>query len=118
MLNFPSSVRVFFCVVPIDMRRSFDSLSELVREHIGEDPLTGHLFVFRNKNQDSVKVLYWDRDGYAIWYKRLEKGSFSLPGSVGGGIEIDSKSFSMLLNGFDLQKVKKQKRYAISGSSG
>ncbi len=116
MLNFPASVRVFFCVLPIDMRRSFDTLSEMVREHIGEDPLSGHLFVFRNKNQDCVKVLYWDGDGFAIWYKRLQRGSFSLPGNVGGGIEIDSTSFSMLLNGVDLQSIKKQKRYALSGS--
>jgi transposase len=116
VLNFPASVRVFFCVLPIDMRRSFDTLSEMVREHIGEDPLSGHLFVFRNKNQDCVKVLYWDGDGFAIWYKRLQRGSFSLPGNVGGGIEIDSTSFSMLLNGVDLQSIKKQKRYALSGS--
>ena len=114
MLNFPASVRVFFCVLPIDMRRSFDRLSEMVREHIGENPLSGHLFVFRNKNRDCVKILYWDRDGYAIWYKRLAKGTFSLPGSVGGGIEIDSTSFSMLLNGVDLQAVKKQKRYDLA----
>lgn len=113
-MNFPASVRVFFCVLPIDMRRSFDTLSEMVREHIGEDPLSGHLFVFCNKNQDCVKVLYWDGDGFAIWYKRLQRGSFSLPGNVGGGIEIDSTSFSMLLNGVDLQSIKKQKRYQIS----
>jgi transposase len=117
MLNLPASVRVFFCVLPIDMRRSFDTLSEMVREHIGEDPLSGHLFVFRNKNQDCVKILYWDRDGYAIWYKRLQRGTFSLPSNVGGGIEIDSTSFSMLLNGLDLQSIKKQKRYAVAGAS-
>jgi transposase len=114
MLNFPASVRVFFCVLPIDMRRSFDTLSKLVREHIKEDPLSGHLFVFRNRNQDCVKVLYWDRDGYAIWYKRLQRGSFSLPGNVGDGIEIDSTSFSMLLHGVDLREVRKPKRYTIS----
>jgi transposase len=117
MLNFPASVRVFFCVLPIDMRRSFDRLAEMVREHMGEDPLSGHLFVFRNKNRDCVKILYWDRDGYAIWYKRLAKGTFSLPGSVGGGIEIDSTSFSMLLNGVDLQAIKKQKRYELAAAS-
>lgn len=117
MLNLPASVRVFYCVLPVDMRRSFDSLAEMAREHVGEDPLSGHLFVFKNKNQDCVKILYWDRDGYAIWYKRIQKGTFSLPSNVGGGIEIDATSFSMLLNGVDFDKVKKQKRYEVPAMS-
>ena len=117
MLNFPPSVRVFFCVMPVDMRRSFDSLAEMVRLCIGENPLSGHLFVFRNKSQDCVKILYWDRDGYAIWYKRLQKGTFSVPSNVGQGIEIDSTSFSMLLNGVDLQSIKKQRRYAVPAAT-
>jgi transposase len=116
MLNLPASVKVFFCILPIDMRRSFDTLSEMVRTNIGEDPLSGHLFVFRNRNQDCVKILYWDRDGYAIWYKRLQKGAFTLPSNVGGGVEIDSASFSMLLNGLDIQSIKKQRRYEVVGA--
>ncbi len=116
-MNLPASVRVFFCVLPIDMRRSFDTLAEMVRMNIGEDPLSGHLFVFRNRNQDCVKILYWDRDGYAIWYKRLQKGAFNLPSNVGSGIEIDSASFLMLLNGLDIQSIKKQRRFEmVSGS--
>jgi transposase len=65
MLNLPASVQILYCVVPVDMRRSFSSLAEIVRTAIGEEPMSGHLFVFRNKNEDSVKVLYWDKDGCA-----------------------------------------------------
>lgn len=111
MLNFPATMQIFFCVVPIDMRRSFDTLSEIVRGSLGQEPRSGHLFVFRNKAEDCVKVLYWDRDGYAIWYKRLEKGKFALPCSTAAGLEISAANFSMLLNGFDLKKVERQKRY-------
>jgi transposase len=112
MLNLPSSVRILYCVVPVDMRRSFDSLAEIVRSALGEEPMSGHLFVFRNKNEDSVKVLYWDRDGYAIWYKRLEKGKFALPRGTSAGVQIDSTTFSMLLHGVDLKAAHRQARYA------
>lgn len=117
MLNLPASVQIYFCVVPVDMRRSFDSLAELVRTSLGHDPKSGHLFVFRNKAEDCVKLLYWDRDGYAIWYKRLEKGTFALSSATSAGVEIDSVTFSMLLNGFDLSKVQRQKRYSTSAMS-
>lgn len=111
MLNLPPIVQIFFCVVPVDMRRSFDSLAEIIRTAMQEEPRSGHLFVFRNKNEDSVKVLYWDRDGYAIWYKRLERGKFSLPRGTSASVQIDSTTFSMLLNGIDLKAAYKQKRY-------
>jgi transposase len=109
---FPSNVPVYFCVVPIDMRRSFDSLSEIVRESLGQEPRSGHLFVFRNKPEDCVKVLYWDRNGYAIWYKRLEKGTFRLPSAAGASLEITSSEFTMLLEGFDLMKLQRQNRWS------
>jgi transposase len=112
MLNLPATVQIFFCVVPVDMRRSFDTLAEIVRTSLGQEPLSGHLFVFRNKSEDCVKILYWDRDGYALWYKRLQKGTFRLPSSTAAGLEIDQATFSMLLNGMDMQKMTRQKRYA------
>lgn len=111
-MNYLATAQIFFCVVPIDMRRSFDSLAELVRESLGQEPRSGHLFIFRNKTEDRVKILYWDRDGYVIWYKRLEKGKFTLPVAAGSGVEIDAATFSMLINGVDLKKTKKQKRYS------
>lgn len=96
------------------MRRSFDSLAEQVRTQMGEEPLSGHMFLFRNKSEDKLKVLWWDRDGFALFYKRLEKGKFSLPASTGGTLEIDSSVFSMLLHGFDAGAMKRQKRYEVS----
>lgn len=103
----PPNVSVYFCVLPIDMRRSFDSLSEIVRESLGQEPRSGHLFIFRNKSEDSVKILYWDRNGYAIWYKRLERGKFKLPTTAGSSVEVNATDFSMLVEGFDPAKVKR-----------
>ena len=79
MLRLPASVRVYLCLLPVDMRRSFDGLASMAEQVVGQDPLSGHLFVFRGRRGDRVKVLYWDRDGYALWYKRLEKGVFRFP---------------------------------------
>ena len=71
-------VQVWVATTPVDMRKSFDSLAEVVRSFLGRDPLSGSLFVFRNKGGQLVKVLWWDRDGLAIYYKRLERGVFPL----------------------------------------
>ena len=118
MLSLPPSMQIYFCVVPIDMRRSFDTLAEVVRTSLGHEPRSGHLFVFRNKAEDCLKILYWDRTGYAIWYKRLERGKFTLPNSTAATVEMTSANFSMLLEGFDLKKLVKQKRYAMEESRG
>jgi transposase len=101
MLNLPPSVRIWLATKPTDLRKSFDGLAELVRQQIQVDPFSGHLFVFRNKRADRVKLLYWDDDGYAIWYKRLEVGTFRFPIS----------EFQMLLDGVDLDSVKRRRRY-------
>ena len=111
MLSLPSSVRVFVCLAPADMRRSFDGLSRMAAEVVAEDPLSGHLFVFRNKRGDRVKVLYWDRDGYALWYKRLEEGVFGLPVGEGGKVEMSAPELALALEGFDVTQVKRRKRY-------
>ncbi len=119
MLSFPSAVKIFFCVMPVDMRCSFDSLAELVRQYFQQEPQSGHLFVFRNKREDCLKVLYWDRDGYALWYKRLEKGTFKLPdGKVAGGVEIDATTLNMLIGGVDLQKLIRKSRRYVAGATG
>jgi transposase len=111
MFSLPNAMQIYFCVVPVDMRRSFDSLAEIVRESLGQEPRSGHLFVFRNKSEDCLKVLYWDKDGYAIWYKRLEKGKFTLPSATAASVEMSAANFSMLLSGFDLKRMRRQKRY-------
>lgn len=115
MISVQASTRILVCVSPVDMRKSFDSLAEIVRTQLGEDPLSGHLFVFRNRNEDTLKLLYWDRDGYAIWYKRLQKGTFALPSGTTAGLEIDVAAFAMLLNGMDVSRMSRQKRYARQG---
>lgn len=112
MISLPPSVKIFFCVMPVDMRCSFDSLAELVRQYFQAEPESGHLFVFRNKREDCIKVLYWDRDGYALWYKRLEKGR----GQIAGGVEIDPTVLSMMLGGIDFEKLKTKKRFAMPAS--
>lgn len=113
MLSLPLPVRVFLCTQPADMRRSFDGLAQLVREFLSADPLSGHLFVFRSKRGDRVKLLYWDASGFAIWYKRLEKGTFGFPEApaAGSGVEIRAADLAMLLDGVELESVKRRPRY-------
>ena len=111
MLTLPPSVRLFLCIQPTDMRRSFDGLAMMVEKILRGDPFSGHLFVFRNRRQDRVKVLYWDRDGYAIWYKRLEEGVFRFPESLADGAELQASALAMVLDGIDPTKVKRSRRY-------
>ncbi|NJN05141.1 MAG: IS66 family insertion sequence element accessory protein TnpB [Rhodobacteraceae bacterium] len=107
----PTSVRVWLATRPTDLRKSFDSLAELVRQQLQVDPLSGQLFVFRNQRADRVKLLYWDGDGFVIVYKRLEIGTFRFPGADAAGVEIRAADLQMLLDGVDLASVKRQKRY-------
>ena len=111
MLSFPSAVRIYLCREPTDMRRSFDGLAMMVQCIIKHDPLSGHVFVFRNKRGNMLKLLYWDRDGYAIWYKRLEKGVFRFPEHCADGAEVAASTLTMLLEGVDLSSVKRHPRY-------
>jgi transposase len=122
MLSLSLPARVFLCTVPTDMRKSFDSLAGLVQEQLGQDPLSGDLFVFRSKRGDRVKLLYWDQDGLAIWYKRLEEGTFTLLSADGKrtvvgehGLALRPAELAMLLDGVDLASVRRQKRYQRPG---
>jgi transposase len=111
MLTLPPSVRLFVCTQPTDMRRGFDRLAMMVQTILEQDPFSGHLFVFRSRRADRVKVLYWDRDGYAIWYKRLEKGTFRFPEHLADGAELRASDLAMLLEGIDPTQVKRARRY-------
>lgn len=112
MLSLPP-VRILLCTHHADMRKSFDGLAQLVRELLAADPFSGQLFIFRNKRGDRVKLLYWDEDGFVIWYKRLEEGTYRFPTTVGDqyGVEIRAADLAMLLDGVDLSSIKRQKRY-------
>lgn len=106
------STKIFVCLVPADMRRSFDGLARMALDVAGEDPLSGHLFVFRNKRGDRIKILYWDGDGYALWYKRLEAGVFGFPPAGGDGrIEWSAAELMLMLEGIEVRGMKRRKRY-------
>ncbi|TWT42802.1 IS66 Orf2 like protein [Thalassoglobus neptunius] len=79
MIALTGSLRVFVCTQPADMRRSFDGLCGMAQNLMKQDPLSGHLFLFRNRNRDRLKILYWNNDGLVIWYKRLEQGTWQVP---------------------------------------
>jgi transposase len=117
MLNLSLPGRVFLCTLPTDMRKSFDSLSGLVEQQLGLDPLSGDLFVFRSKRGDRLKLLFWDEDGLVLYYKRLEEGTFVLPSADNQraragqhGLVLKPAELGMLLAGIDLN-AKRHKRY-------
>jgi transposase len=113
MLTLPPNVAVLLHRESVDIRKSFDGLIGIVRTALGADPLTPTFFVFFNKSRNKLKILYWDNDGFAIWYKRLEKGTFrlALPFTDTASIPLTRAQLAMLLEGIDFQSVKKRKRY-------
>jgi transposase len=114
MLSVPGRVKIFLCLQPTDMRKSFDSLAALVSEVLQQDPLSGHLFVFRSRRADRLKLLYWEEGGFALWYKRLEAGTFRFPAATHDeqqGVTISAADLTMLLDGVDPASVKRTKRY-------
>jgi transposase len=111
VLGLITTTRIYFYRAPCDMRKSFNGLCGLIRSELGADPLSGSLFVFVNRRRNMVKLLYWDRDGFAIWFKRLEKGCFNLPDNITYDGRIDRLQLSMLLDGITPKKVSR--RYVI-----
>ncbi len=118
MLSLSLPGRVFLCTLPTDMRKGFDTLAALVQSHLGQDVLSGDLFVFRSRRGDRLKLLWWQEDGYALFYKRLEEGSFVLPtadgkrATVGAhGLALRPAELAMLLDGIDLSNVRRHRRY-------
>jgi len=103
-----------------DMRCGFDRLAERVRVVIGQNPLSGHWFVFRSRRGDCLKLLYWDQDGWVIWYKRLEAGVFMLPRAEGTerAVELRASELAMILDGIDVSRLKRVPRYERPGGQG
>ena len=112
-LDRQSGTRLWLAVSPADMRCAFDRLAEQARQVTGQDPTGGHFFIFRSRGGDRIKILYWDRDGYALWYKRLEEGVFKLPRFEPDAqcIELRASQLAMILDGIDIASVKHLKRY-------
>jgi transposase len=114
MLSLSPSIRIFLCLQVVDLRKGFDGLGALVRQAMNADPLSGYWFVFRNRAGDRLKILAWEEDGWAIWYKRLEAGVFRFPTPAGNGVatcEIRASELAMLLDGVVLEKVQRRRRY-------
>lgn len=114
MLTLSSAVKLWYCPAPVDMRLGFDGLFALVRNRLKADPLSGHLFVFRNRAADRLKVLYWGGHGLCLWCQRLEAGRYHFPEAkdASGAVELSAGAFQMVLDGIDLSRVKRFKRYS------
>ena len=123
MLRLPSlgeldrgiGVKIYLCTSPTDMRKGFDTLAALVKDFLGYDPLSGHMFLFIGRAKDRLKILYWDADGFALWYKRLEEGTFRTPrmSSDAAGVELKASELAMMLEGIDLKSLKRVKRMSL-----
>jgi len=112
MLSLPASVRIFVAREPTDLRRSFDRLAAMVSEVLGEDPFSGHLFCFVNRRRDRAKLLLWDRGGFWLLYKRLEAGTFAVPGTR----EISGRDLFLLLEGIEV--VRERRRWTAARGHG
>lgn len=112
MLTLSPAVRVYVASGATDLRRSIDGLAALVRERFDQDPLSGHLFLFRNRRGDRLKILVWDRSGFWVLYKRLEEGTFAWPAEAGGApVEMRSADLLLLLSGVDLTHTRRRRWY-------
>jgi transposase len=118
MLSPFGAVQVWVAVEPVDMRKGFDGLGAVVRQTLHRDPMSGELFVFINRRRDRAKILYWDRSGWVIYYKRLERGTFKLPAQPQIGqhsLELDAAELALLLEGIDLSDARRRPRW-VPGS--
>jgi transposase len=117
MFGLSAAVRVYLATKPADMRKSFDGLAAVASGSLALDPLSGHLFVFVNKRRDRIKILYWDRDGMAVWAKRLERGTFRVPAATSGRVEMTTAELAALLAGIDLDTARRRVRYSRPSTS-
>ena len=113
MLSLGSQTRVYVCQTVTDMRCSFEGLSHRAREVVKEDPLSGHYFLFFNRSRDKMKILYFDRTGFAIWYKELERGTFTCPEKR----ELTAAELSCVLEGLEIAGIRRKKRFLLGFSA-
>lgn len=120
MVTLSSTLRYYLWREPVDMRKSFDGLQGVVVNHMGRDALSGEVFIFMNRRRDQVKLLVWDRSGFVIYYKRLERGRFELPATTGAvrGQVLSWPDLVLILEGVSLTSVRWRKRYVVGTSSG
>lgn len=114
MLSFPAGVKLYLATGPTDLRKSFNGLSMLVEHEYGLDAMAGHLFVFLNRRKNQVRILFWDRDGFCIVAKKLERGTFRRSKECGGGlphVEINAADLALLLEGIEVKEVRRSRRY-------
>jgi transposase len=112
MLTLSPAVRIYIATGATDLRRSIDGLSALVREQLALDPLSGHLFLFRNRRGDRLKVLAWDHSGFWVLYKRLERGTFAWPMEDGSAsVEMRGADLALLLAGVDIARTRRRRWY-------
>ena len=114
MLSLPPAVKVYLAIDPVDMRKGVDALASVVRHVIRQEPMSGHLFVFRGRRGHMLRVLFWDRNGWALYSKRLEGGNFHLPVQVPDGcqrVEMDAAELMLMLEGIDLRGAKRYARW-------
>jgi transposase len=112
VLSFGLTGRIWLCVEPVDGRKSFDGLSAVVTTHLNGDPLSGDLYVFKNRRGDRLKILAWQGDGFALYLRRLERGTFQFPNASAAGIEITATELALILGGIDLGSARRRPRYA------
>jgi transposase len=114
LLSLPPSVRLFMATQPVDGRKGADSLMVLVRDVLRHDPLSGHLFIFFSKRRERVRIVYWDRNGFAMWSKRLERGRFCPIFSAGGNLQahaIEAAELALIIEGIDLSGARRRPRW-------
>jgi transposase len=114
LLSPAGAARIFLCTQDTDMRKSFDSLRGIIRSAMHLDPLSGGLFIFKNKRGDRIKCIYWDENGFAMWYKVLQRGTFQFPNLAkysSAGLEIDASTMRMILDGIDLSSIRRRPRF-------
>jgi transposase len=118
MLSLSPAVKLWYCPTPVDMRLGFDGLHALVSHRLQGDPFSGHLFIFRNKNADRLKVLYWGGHGLCLWCQRLEAGRYHFPEATPDkpSLELTAGQFQMILDGIDLSRVRHFKRFTAKSA--